>query len=390
MDDSSSGVQMKICNAENVGRCALIVLLLAGSGCAAAVPAAETVPGNDSGVVSGSGGAEVVLSTEESVILDILTRIQVEAGTPEVGAEALFADYAGQEVAFEKRLTGEELREAGAVYEMEVTYLGQPVAVAVEIVDTTPPSIEGVCDLSVDAGDSIAYRKNIELTDNANGDIELKVDSDEVNLDIPGIYTVYYTATDKCGNEASAQATVTVNAVLSPEEEELNAMVDAVIAKVTTSEMSQWEMAYALWVWCNSNIYYTSTSQHLDKESDGAYFGLTKKYGDCFIYYATYAVFLNRCGIANMKVSRINGPTNHYWNLVNTGSGWYHCDTSPRGAGAPFKCFMQTDAQLQAYVAAHSELHPNYFTFDGSLYPERGTEVVFGDAPPEETDGQSP
>lgn len=388
----------------------LIVLFAVCSccGCAGTAPAAET-PAEESisensvnAAVSDSDveetlltakmGEEPSLSSDEPATPEFLAKIQLEAGTPEINAEILFADYDGQEVIFEKLPTKEELRETGAVYPIVAEYQGRQIQAEVEIVDTTPPTIEGVRALSVYVGDGIAYKQNIVLTDNANGEIELNVDSSSVNLAVPGIYTVYYTATDKSGNKARAQADITVNAIVPPSEEALGALLDAILAQTVTDGMSQWDKAYELWKWCRNNLTYVGTSKHFDSLEEGAYYALTKRSGDCYIFYASYAALLDRCGIPNIKVSRINGSSNHYWNLVNTGFGWYHCDTSPRARGhSYFKCFMQTDAQLRAYVAAHpTELHPSYYTFDETLYPERGTVVVFGEAPPPEPAVQEP
>lgn len=374
----------------------MVLLAVCGCcGCAGAAPIAESASENSVNVtVSDSDveetlltakmGEESSLSSDEPAMPELLTKIQLEAGTPEINAEILFVDYDGQDVVFENLPTKEELREAGAIYPIVAAYQGQQIKAEVEIVDTTPPVIEGVRALSVYVGDSIAYKQNIVLTDNANGEIELNVDNSNVNLAVPGIYTVYYTATDKSGNKSKAQADITVNAVAPPSEEALGALLDAVLAQTVTDGMSQWDKAYELWKWCRNNLTYTSASRHFDSLEEGAYYALTRRSGDCYIFYASYAALLDRCGIPNIKVSRINGSSNHYWNLVNTGFGWYHCDTSPRARGhSYFKCFMQTDAQLQAYMAAHpTELHPNYYTFDAALYPERGTEVVFGEAPP--------
>ncbi len=45
--------------------------------------------------------------------------------------------------------------------------------------------------------------------------------------------------------------------------------------------------------------------------------------------------------------------------------------------GDTYLCYMQTDAQVQAYTDSYPK-HPNYYTFDGSLYPERAVNVIFG------------
>ena len=46
--------------------------------------------------------------------------------------------------------------------------------------------------------------------------------------------------------------------------------------------------------------------------------------------------------------------------------------------GDPYLCFMQTDAQIAEYTKNHTK-KPNYYTFDPDLYPERATEIIFGD-----------
>lgn len=83
-------------------------------------------------------------STPEPVVLDILTKIQVEAGTAEqITAADLFEEYDAQQVVFETNLSAEQLAAAGAVYEINVVYMEQTVSVMVECIDTIPPVIEG-------------------------------------------------------------------------------------------------------------------------------------------------------------------------------------------------------------------------------------------------------
>lgn len=334
--------------------------------------------GTASDNMSGNPDVSGTDAEEPPVILDILTHVQIEAGTQEITAADLFEEYDGQQVDFETELSAEELAEAAAVYEMEVRYLGQPVTVTVEVVDTTPPVIEGVEELFADAGGNVNYKKNIVLSDNANGEITLEVDRNAVDMNVPGVYAVYYIATDLSGNTATVETSITVQAVITPEEEAVNALADAVVAKQTTPEMSQYDMAYALWRWCRKNITYVTTTGDRSSVWTGAYEGLHNKKGDCYTFFATYSLLLTRCGIENLCVARVGGTSNHWWNLVHIESGWYHCDASPRREGDHYKCFMQTDAQVQAYTESYPQ-HPNYYTFDPELYPERATEIIFGD-----------
>lgn len=309
--------------------------------------------------------------------LDILTSIQIEAGRAAIIQEDLFSPYKGQSVVFEKKLSTEELATAGQTYKVPVLYQDKEITLHVEIIDTTPPVIDGVSNLSIIEGESVFYKKNITLSDNSNQEVTLEVDNSQVNLNASGSYPVRYTATDASGNQTVADITVTVNPPAVPTETTVRELANQVIAETVTSDMSQYDKAYALWLWCGKNISYTYADGDRSSVWTGAYEGLHDRCGDCYAYYATYAVLLDCCDIPNMCVARVGGNSPHWWNLVNTGSGWYHCDTSPRNIHHPYSCFMQTDAQIQAYAESYPE-KPNYYTFDESLYPERATTIVYG------------
>ncbi len=334
---------------------------------------------SDSGS-SGAAAGESGSAEDVPPALDILRSIQLEAGREELLASDLFDPYNGQQVAFRTDLSPEELSAAGSVHQVDVVYLEQQVSVTVEIIDTTPPLIEGVKELYVNAGDSLSYKKGILLSDNASGEVLLEVDNSLVNLNVPGVYPLHYIATDISGNQSTAETTVTVNEANAPTEEDANALADALIAQLIPAEMTKYDAAYTLWNWCRTNIRYAASAENYSSVWSGAYEGLHKKSGDCYTYYATYSLLLTRCGIENLCVARLGGTSEHWWNLVNVGEGWYHCDASPRRKGDPYLCFMQTDAQIQAYTESYPNV-PNYYSFDTALYPDRETTVIFGDDP---------
>ena len=252
------------------------------------------------------------------------------------------------------------------------------VVTKVEVLpDEVAPVITGVKDIVVMLGDTISYRKDIQVSDNSGQKISIQIDNSKVDTTKPGTYTVYYSASDAAGNVTTAEAKVVIKNVVTPTEVALTPYLDDIISKVTNANMSTYDKAYALWNWCRRNIRYSHSSGNRDTIWHGVYEGVYKHYGDCYAYYATYSALLTRCGIENLCVARINGTSNHWWNLVKLESGWYHCDSSPRTLGDPYLCFMQTDAQVAAYTANHVK-KPNYYTFDPSLYPERATEIIFG------------
>lgn len=141
---------------------------------------------------------------------------------------------------------------------------------------------------------------------------------------------------------------------------QLDQMADQLLAGIVNDGMSQREKAAAIYRWVRSNMRYVNHSEK-DDWVKAATDGLRRKSGDCFTYYAISREFLNRVGIENLQVTRLDG--HHFWNLAHMEDGWYHFDTTPRTAGGEF-CLL-TDAQLEAYSAAHNGTH----RFDRSLYP---------------------
>lgn len=306
--------------------------------------------------------------------------LQVEAGTKEITVDSLYNGTPDRDIQILSSLSEEQLRTVNGNYQMQVMIEGTEFIVNVSIVDTTAPVIDGLQELVVTLGDNILYMDGVSATDNSGESIEVTVNKANVQSNVAGVYTITYSAVDSSGNSTSCERILKIEEPVKITEELILSMADAVIQKVTTADMSAWDKAKALWTWCHDNIAYSTSSGDRTSVWTGAYEGLHKQSGDCFAYYATYEVLLTRVGIPNMRVTRINGETNHWWNLVNVGEGWYHCDCSPRNNTLPYKCFMQTDAQLEAYSTLYEKYFPekpDYYLFDKSLYPERETKEVF-------------
>lgn len=230
--------------------------------------------------------------------------------------------------------------------------------------DTEPPVIEGVKELTVRAGGSISYKKNVTVTDNYDENVQLEIDSSAVDLNTVGDYPVIYTATDFEGNETVEKTTVHVRpaGVETATEEMVNAQADKVLASILTDGMSQYEKASAIYNWVHSNIGYTNSSPKTNWVQ-GAYRGLFNRSGDCFVYAMTSKCLLTRAGITNMDIQKIPTSRHHYWNLIDIGEGWHHFDATRRSDGTTF--FYWTDAQLMEYSNAHSGSH----NYDKSQYP---------------------
>lgn len=308
------------------------------------------------------------------------TYITVEAGTPEITPSDFWKDTAEEaNLTIVNPLSAEELRVAGAVYDVTLHYRHCSVSATVHVTDTKAPVLVGLSNITVNRGDSISYKRGVSVTDNSSEDIDIVIDNSTVNVDVGGTYTISYSASDSSGNTTKEWVTVTV---LEPDttvdESMVIPLLDEVISAATTPEMTKREKAYQLWLWCRQNLRYSETIHFTDYWT-AAHAGLSEKKGDCYVFYAIYSTLLTRCEIENLCVRRVGGRSNHYWNLVHIEEGWYHCDTSPRKIGDPYKCILQTDAQLQGYTDFFytTTETPNYFSFDPSQYPERGTEILY-------------
>lgn len=235
------------------------------------------------------------------------------------------------------------------------------------IADTEPPVISGAVDREYYLGETISYLDGVTAKDSLDGSCEVYVDNSSVDVEKEGTYEVSYTASDISGNQTEVKVKYTLKKMTATEER-LNEKADEVLAEITTDTMSLSKKAYEIYNYAYSNIEYTGTSDKSDWEAE-AYRGLNEKKGDCFTYASVCKILLKRAGIQTMDVSRVGGDAEHYWLLVNTGSGWYHFDATRRKIY--FDGFMARDEDVAAYT---EQVGNNYYTFDRTKYPATPTE----------------
>lgn len=103
---------------------------------------------------------------------------------------------------------------------------GNESEVPVKISVIAPPTINGVTDKTITAGESIDYIAGVTATDSKGADItsSVTVDSSAVKTDTAGSYQATYKVTDQYGLTSSATSNVTVNN--KPQEESNQAAVD--------------------------------------------------------------------------------------------------------------------------------------------------------------------
>lgn len=236
--------------------------------------------------------------------------------------------------------------------------------------DVTGPEILGVNKLSIYQGSSMSYRRGVIVTDDYAQSPVLTIDSSAANLTEPGKYTIVYTAIDDVGNQTVRETTLTVKKQPSSyvDEEVVYAKADEILAKIITDDMDTKEQVEAIAKWFKRNCSYVSYSDKTDR-MQAAYKMMTRKYGDCFNYYAACSVMLERLDIPQISVERSRNSvrrTRHYWSMVSLDGGetYYHVDVSPHYSFS-IKTVLVTDATLKRcnrYLAG-------YYTMDSGLYP---------------------
>ena len=263
------------------------------------------------------------------------------------------------------------------VYSVEDRYTpdGTEVPLTVLPADHEGPEITGTKDIIAGLGETVSYRSGVSAVDAVDGEVQLKIDSSAVDLNTLGDYPVKYSAVDRRGN--STELTVNLKVVDRSEadengpiwlaEETLDELTDGILAKILKDGMSQYEQAKAIYNYVHNNVRYVNGTFNEDWRR-GAYTGFTRGRGDCFTYYSCSKALLERAGIPNLDMERYGGTTEHYWNLVNTGDGWYHFDACPYPIGYPMNGFMIDEAEARAYTE-RCKSRVGYYVYDYSKCP---------------------
>lgn len=311
--------------------------------------------------------------------------IKEDTESPVINGIQAYTIFAGESIDFEKGIVVTDNRDESVKLtvdtnavnfdkagQYEVVYnatdkSGNVVSVTTSVTvkeDTEAPIITGVKNQTVIVGGRISYKTGVQVTDNHDESVELKIDTSKVNLKEIGKYQVTYKATDKSGNITSKTATISVIEKPKVSEAELNKLADQVLSQIVTDGMTDIDKLWAIYKWTIGHIQYTGSSDKSDW-MEGAMRGFKKGTGDCFNYYAVSRILMTRAGFDNKTITRIDGKTQHYWNLVYVGGGWFHFDTTPHYITKPFTGFLRTDDELANY----SKEVKGYYKFDNSKYP---------------------
>ncbi len=227
--------------------------------------------------------------------------------------------------------------------------------------DAISPELFGVSAVTTFIRQKPDYLLGVSATDDMDGVLNVTVDDSKVNYEVPGMYEVTYSATDKSGNGVVRVTNVEVKNVTR---DYVDTMADNILKNIVNDSMTKTQKARAAYDYIQEHVRYINQADQSSVEK-AAYDGLTLGVGDCFTFASLLEVFMERLGAQTEFVSRDSDYSNHYWIICNLGTGWYHMDATPRNSA--YKCFMKTDAEN----AAEAEY---YWVYDKSLYSAVATE----------------
>ena len=230
--------------------------------------------------------------------------------------------------------------------------------------DNEAPKISIVPTILSNLGETIRYKKYVEVTDNRDEDIELNIDSSEVNYNKAGTYNVTYSAIDQSGNKAIEKIKVIIlNQSDIKIKEEAIQLTENLINQIAKDKKTKQDKLEVCFDYIRENIVYNG--QHVgDKDNyyKDALNGLKTWKGDCLVSNGILRVVCECLDIPTIVVER-NSKTrsDHYWFLANTGDGWYHYDAYNQY----HRIYRWTDEHLLTW----SKQNNHYQDFDQSKYP---------------------
>lgn len=229
--------------------------------------------------------------------------------------------------------------------------------------DGVPPVIAGMREIHVGRGGTVAFRQGITVY-HSSGQATFEVDSSGVDLNTPGTYEVVFIARTPAGQESRATATVVVSAA---SEEQALTLIQPVLDQIIRPNMTQAEKARAIFDWTRWNIQYAVGGTHGDV-IESVVQGMTRRRGDCYMFYAVARFMFEQVGIPFITVRRYPiVDARHVWLLVDLGNGWHHVDPTPNVLDLPNDGFMFTQAQAQEFSRTQ---RAGFYSFDPATLPE--------------------
>ncbi|MCR5067327.1 MAG: hypothetical protein K6A14_04625 [Erysipelotrichaceae bacterium] len=181
--------------------------------------------------------------------------------------------------------------------------------------DNVGPVFSGLRTLTVKKKTNIDYKKGVKATDEVDGACSFTVDYSNVDTSKYGTYYAIYTSTDTKGNKTTAKRKIEV----LHDSADTQALFEEYYEKNLKGKSL-------------TGMFETVRKQiaHRPKDwggSDPVWYGLTKRYGNCYVRSNIMKLVLNKLGYANKLIHTTHKI--HYWNLVKISGTWYHMDATP-------------------------------------------------------------
>lgn len=249
----------------------------------------------------------------------------------------------------------------------------------VVVEDTTPPTLVGVKEISARVGEGLILRAGVSATDDCFGSVEWTVDASAVDTSREGIYSATYRAVDDSGNATERTVYVHIYAREISREMLWNKL-DPLLGTLYDEGDSIEQKCRAIHAHVQGSIGYFPISDKTDPVR-AAYDALfVKGRGDCYSYFSSAMMMLERAGIEYLTIERLHeeGQETHFWLMVNLASKgetprWYHFDpTLIEGGGAAGNGCLFTDAQLDEY----NKKDPGFYDYHKDEYPSTPTDTI--------------
>jgi len=250
------------------------------------------------------------------------------------------------------------------------------------------------------AGENALWKTYVTVNDSSGTGKIMSVDSSNVKLDVPGVYSVTYTVSDSAGNSKD----YTVKVVVTKKEYSYDGLMDKIKLIVASDSFgadansTTKQKVKAIYSYVNSktNVAFVNTSNtpNIDRKNwetdwvEEAHRTLAKNQGDCYSYYSLSKAFFEYFKIENVGIQRDNTniPSDqgtHFWCVVNIGTAeeklWYYYDAT-RLAGkfssdnSSNGCLMTLN-KIKSYTP-NKALSYDFYEFDPSDYPTVSTKVI--------------
>ncbi len=244
--------------------------------------------------------------------------------------------------------------------------------------DLVAPLILGAHDIEFKAGNPPDFMEGITVTDDVDPDPQLIINDVEVDTNTPGLYELYYIASDAAGNETMVTVNVTVlqgdggattasngipngpsgnqsgsNKYSSKTNADAYAAAQKVYNKICNASMNDVTKGMKIFYWVNHNISFTQYGIDYTSFASLACQAFATRRSSCYGHWACCKSMCDIAGIANRTVYRSGSNKYHVWLLCYLNGGWYHCDATPWPGYGHYFIYMMTDAELAGAPGNH-------------------------------------